>query len=253
MSEASERAERLERRLRDFRLPSFLAHYRGLADKARDGQWEPERYLEELAELEASERTDRRIARLLRESKLPRGKTLELGRLPEAVRGRTRWLCTGEFLEEATNVCVFGNPGVGKTHLMAAMGRALVERGQAVLFVKVQALVERLVEAKRELRLARELRRLDRYACVCLDDIGYIRQDRAEMEVLFSLLAERYERRSVMITSNLVFSQWNQIFHDDMTAAAAIDRVVHHSVILELTVASYRAEAARARTRGEEA
>ena len=102
-----------------------------------------------------------------------------------------------------------------------------------------------------ELRLARELRRLDRYACVCLDDIGYVRQDRAEMEVLFSLLAERYERRSVMITSNLVFSQWNQIFHDDMTAAAAIDRVVHHSVMLELTVASYRAEAARARTRGE--
>ena len=211
--------------------------------------------MDELLELETSERADRRIARLLREAKLPRDKTLEtlqLGRLPEAVRGRTRWLCTGEFLEQATNVCVFGNPGVGKTHLMAAVGGALVERGQPVLFVAVQALVERLVEAKRDLRLAREMRRLDRYACLCLDDIGYVRQDRAEMEVLFTLLAERYERRSVMITSNLVFSQWNQIFHDGMTATAAIDRVVHHSVILELTVPSYRAEAARARTQGEE-
>lgn len=255
MSAASQQAQRLEQRLRELRLPGFLAHYRDLAGKARDGQWEPERYLDELLELETSERADRRIARLLREAKLPRGKTLEtlqLGRLPEAVRGRTRWLCTGEFLEQATNVCVFGNPGVGKTHLMAAVGRALVERGQPVLFVAVQALVERLVEAKRDLRLARELRRLDRYACLCLDDIGYVRQDRAEMEVLFTLLAERYERRSVMITSNLVFSQWNQIFHDDMTATAAIDRVVHHSVILELTVPSYRAEAARARTQGEE-
>ncbi|MDE0264319.1 MAG: IS21-like element helper ATPase IstB [Bryobacterales bacterium] len=255
MSAASQREQRLEQRLRELRLPSFLNHYRDLAGKARDGQWEPERYLDELVELETSERADRRITRLLREAKLPRGKTLEtlqLGRLPEAVRGRTRWLCTGEFLEQATNVCVFGNPGVGKTHLMAAVGRALVERGQPVLFVAVQALVERLVEAKRDLRLARELRRLDRYACLCLDDIGYVRQDRAEMEVLFALLAERYERRSVMITSNLVFSQWNQIFHDDMTAAAAIDRVVHHSVILELTVPSYRAEAARARTQDEE-
>lgn len=155
-------------------------------------------------------------------------------------------------LEQATNVCVFRNPGVGKTHLMAAVGRALVERGQPVLFVAVQALVERLVEAKRELRLARELRRLDRYACLGLDNFGYVRQDRAEMEELSVLLADRYERHSAMITSNLVFSQWNQIFHGDMTAAAAIDRVVHHSVILEQTVPSCRAEAARAGTQDEE-
>ena len=110
------------------------------------------------------------------------------------------------------------------------------------------------MEAKRELWLARKLRCLDRYAGVCLDDIGYVRQDRAEMEVLFSLLAEHYERRSVMITSNLVFSQGNQIFHDDVTAAAAI--VIgeqHHPVMLELTVESCRAKAARARTQGEEA
>ena len=221
----------------------------GLAAKSRDGLWEPERYLDELVEQEAIERAHRRIEQLLWEAKLPRGNTLEtlqLGQLPEAARGRTRWLCTGECLQLATNVCVFGNPGVGKTHLLAAVGRVFVERGQPVLFVATQALVERPVEAKWELR------RLDRYACLCPDDIGYVRQDRAEMELLVALLAERYERRSVMITSILVFSQWNQIFHDDMTAAAAIDRVVHHSVVLELAVPSYRAGAARARTQDEE-
>ena len=179
-------------------------------------------------EQEAIERAHRRIEQLLWEAKLPRGKTLEtlqLGQLPEALRDRKRWLCTGQFLHLATNVCLFGNPGVGKTHRMAAVGRVLVERGQPVLFMAVQALVERPVEAKRELQ------RLDRKACLCLDDIGYVGQDRAEMELLFALLAKRCERRSVMITSIPVFSQWDQIFHDEMTAAAAIDRVVHHSVI----------------------
>ena len=132
---------------------------------------------------------------------------------------------------------------------MAAIGHDLVRAGHAVLFTAVSELVEKLLEAKRDLRLSRELQRLDRFACLALDDIGYVQQDRCEMEVLFTLLAERYERRSVMITSNLVFSKWDQIFKDPMTTAAAIDRVVHHSVILELTVPSYRAEAAQRRVR----
>ncbi len=125
----------------------------------------------------------------------------------------------------------------------------LVRAGHAVLFTAVSELVEKLLEAKRDLRLSRELQRLDRFACLALDDIGYVQQDRSEMEVLFTLLAARYERRSVMITSNLVFSKWDQIFKDPMTTAAAIERVVHHSVILELTVPSYRAEAAQRRVR----
>ena len=123
----------------------------------------------------------------------------------------------------------------------------LRQPGHATLFAPARALTERLAAAKRELRLSRELDRLDRFACLLLDDIGYVRQDRAEMEVLFELLAQRYERRSVMLTSNLVFSQWHEIFPDKMTAAAAIDRVVHHSVILELDIPSYRAEQARQR------
>ncbi len=157
------------------------------------------------------------------------------------------WLARGEFLAEADNICIFGNPGTGKTHLMAALGWQLVTRGHPVLFAPARALMERLTVAKRELRLNRELDRLDRYQCLLLDDIGYVRQGRTEMEMLFHVLAERYERRSVMLTSNFVFSQWDQIFPDAMTAAAAIDRVVHHSQILELDIPSYRSEAARQR------
>ena len=237
-------------RLKELRLPSFAAHCERLAEQARKQAWDPLRYLAELAAVETVERADRRVARLAKEARLPRGKTLEtldLLRLPKGVRGRLPVLCEGDFLAAAVNVCVFGNPGAGKTHLMAALGAELVQRGHSTLFAPARALTERLAGAKRELRLSRELDRLDRFECLLLDDIGYVRQDRAEMEVLFELLAQRYERRSVMLTSNLVFSQWQRIFPDKMTAAAAVDRVVHHSVILELDIASYRAEQARRR------
>lgn len=247
-------APTLELRLKAFRLPSFLTYYAGLAEQAAQGGWSHVQYLDELAAVEAAERAERRIVRLLTNSKLPRDKTLatlELGRLPRSVRTQLTRLAEGQFLEGATNLCVFGHPGTGKTHVVSALGHELVRQGHSVLFTPVSSLVERLLEAKRDLRLTRELRRLDRIECLVLDDIGYVQHDRAEMEVLFALLAERYERRSVMITSNLVFSQWDRIFKDPMTTAAAIDRVVHHSVILELNVASYRAEAAQKRTRSK--
>ena len=244
-------SDTLELRLKAFRLPSFLAHYAALAAHAAKGGWSHEHYLDELSALEAAERAERRIARLLGNSKLARDKTLatlDSGRFSAPVRTQIARLVEGHFLEGATNLCVFGNPGTGKTHVVSALGHELVRQGHSVLFTPVSSLVERLLEAKRDLRLTRELRRLDRIECLILDDIGYVQHDRAEMEVLFALLAERYERRTVMITSNLVFSKWDQIFKDAMTTAAAIDRVVHHSVILELNVKSYRAEVAHQRS-----
>lgn len=235
--------------LKQLRLPSFAAHCERLAGQARQQGWDPLRYLLELAQVEAVERQERRVARLARQARLPRGKTLrtlDRQRLPAAVRGRLPELCEGAFLKDAVNVLAFGRPGVGKTHLLCAVADELVQRGHPTLFSSARALTERLAVAKRELRLNRELQKLDRVQCLLLDDIGYVRQDRTEMEVLFELLAHRYERRSVMLTSNLVFSQWETIFPDKMTAAAAVDRVVHHSVVLELDIPSYRAEQARA-------
>jgi DNA replication protein DnaC len=250
MSTAMTRDDTLELRLKALRLPSFLAHYIELAERASAEGWTPVRYVAELVMLEASERADRRITRLLHEAKLPRDKThatLDMNRFAVALRGQIKQLLRGEFVAGATNICLIGQPGTGKTHVMAALARALIERGHPVLFASVASLVERLLDAKRNLRLARELKRLDSFDCLALDDIGYVQHDRAEMEVLFALLAERYERKSVMITSNLVFSKWDQIFKDPMTTAAAIDRVVHHAVVLEFTGPSVRAEAAAQR------
>jgi DNA replication protein DnaC len=143
-----------------------------------------------------------------------------------------------------------GRPGAGKSHIACALGHALVEQGRPVLFTSTSALVQRLLAAKRDLRLPKELAKLDHFECLILDDIGYVQHDRDEMEVLFTLLAERYERKSVIITTNLVFSEWNRIFKDPMTTMAAIDRVVHHSVVLDLmAVDSYRAEVAGAKSK----
>ena len=154
-------------------------------------------------------------------------------------------LATGAFLETATNVLAFGLPGVGKSHALCAVGHALVEAGHSVLCAPAYALVQELLGAKRDLDLPRALRKLDLYELILLDDLGYVQQSPDEAEVLFTLLAERYERRSVMVTSNLVFSQWDRIFRDQMATAAAIDRLVHHAVVLEFDVPSYRTDRSR--------
>ena len=147
----------------------------------------------------------------------------------------------------------FGLPGTGKTHAACALGHWLIEAGHSVYFTPAYRLVQELLAAERDLALPRVLRKLDQFEVLILDDLGYVQQDPAEAEVLFTLLAERYERRSLVITSNLVFSQWDQIFRNPMATAAAIDRIVHHSVILEFDVPSYRTEAAQQRTREESA
>ncbi len=238
----------LEMMLRQLRIPSFLKHYSTAAVLAEREGWSFARYLHHLAESELEERRTRRIERYLKQSALPLEKTpatLELDRFPLKVRRQFESLCEGGFVERAHNVLAFGKPGRGKTHLLSAIAWSLVQRGYRVLFTPAYKLVQKLLVAKRDLELEQLLRRLDKYDVIVLDDIGYVQQDREEMEVLFTFLSERYERRSVMISSNLVFSQWDQIFKNPMTAAAAIDRLVQYSVILELTGPSIRAEQAK--------
>jgi DNA replication protein DnaC len=206
----------------------------------------------EVLELEAQERHERRITRLRRASKLPPGKTfdtLDESRLPPALIRRLHEIADGDVLDDATNVLAFGLPGVGKSHAICAVGHALVDRGHAVLFMPTYSLVQELLAAKRNLELPRALRKLDHFAVLILDDVGYIQQSPEEAEILFTLLAERYERRSVFITSNLVFSQWDRIFRDQMATAAAIDRLIHHAVLLEFDVASFRTEQATRRSK----
>lgn len=197
----------------------------------------------ELLKLEAGERHERKVARLLKASQLPPTKTfatLDEGALPRPLVQKLRQLVEGGFPDDAMNLLLFGLPGAGKTHAACAVGHALVQKGYSVLFTPTFRLVQDLLAAKRDLALPRALRKLDLYDVVILDDLGYVQQSPEEVEVLFTLLAERYERRSLVITSNLVFSAWDRIFKNPMTTAAAIDRLVHHAVILEFDVESYR-------------
>jgi DNA replication protein DnaC len=235
--------------LRALKLPTIARHAEEVAELAERDGWTFVRYLHHLVELEVLERKRRRIERNQRQSELPADKTLatlKRSRLPTKVAKMLPTLCEGNFVERGDNLLAFGRPGRGKTHLVCAIGHELIHRGYRVLFVATYALVQRLLAAKRDLRLEQELEILDGFDAVVLDDLGYVQQSREEMEVLFTFLAERYERRTVMITSNLVFSEWDRIFKDPMTTAAAIDRLVHHAVILEMTGTSIRIEEAQA-------
>jgi len=234
--------------LRALKLPTVARHAAEIAALAEREAWTFLHFLHHLAELEVQERRRRRTERRLSESQLPREKTLATlvrSRLPAKVNRTLSTLCEGHFVERGENILAFGLPGRGKTHLVCAIGHELIAGGHRVLFTATFALVQRLLIAKRELRLEAELAVLDGFDAVLLDDIGYVQQSREEMEVLFTFLAERYERRSVIITSNLVFSEWDRIFKDPMTTAAAIDRLVHHATILEMTGSSVRADEAK--------
>jgi DNA replication protein DnaC len=211
--------------------------------------------LAEVLDLEAQARRDRRVERLRRASRLPPAKTFETlddERVPRPVLIKARELARGDFVDRAENVLLFGRSGVGKSHVACALGHALVEAGTSVLFTPTFELVQHLLAARRDLTLPRALRALDSFDVVILDDLGYVQQTPDEAEVLFTLMAERYERRSLMITSNLVFSEWERIFKNPMTTAAAIDRLVHHATILEIDRTSVRAEEAKLRKEGKQ-
>ncbi len=244
--------ETLQQHLRTLRMPTAVQVVEETLASAQKENWALETLLLELLEQEMEGRRVRRITRLQKAARLPVAKTLatfDQARLPLQIRRLLPQLCTGAFLDRTENLLVFGLPGRGKTHFAAAVGHALVNLGRSVFFTPTYRLVDRLLRARRDLELEAELRRLDRFEVLILDDIGYVQQSRKEMEVLFTLLAERYERRSVVITSNLVFSQWDQIFKNPMTTAAAIDRVVHHSIIVEFgqEMSSHRADQAALR------
>jgi len=238
--------------LKELHLPGIRESFEQKAAEALQEQAGPLTYLRELLELESTQRREKSVQRRLRESNLPLEKsfeTFDLNRLPRKLIHQVTVLRDGSFLDRRENILAFGCPGAGKSHLLAALGQELVRTGRRIYFTATSLMVQELLRAKSELRLDKYLKKLTLFDALIIDDIGYVQQDRQEMEVLFTLLAARYERGSVMITSNLQFSKWETIFKDPMTTAAAIDRLVHHSVILELDVPSYRMEQAQQKKR----
>ena len=240
--------ECLERQLRELHLPSFRTSYEELARQAERETYSYEHFLLELCARECQERRTKRIDRLLRQARLPLEKSLEtfdLKRLPAKLARQVQSLREGNFVDRQENLLAFGKVGSGKTHLLCGLAQEQARAGRRVLFTTSSLLVQELLLAKRDLKLKGVLKRLAGFEVLLIDDLGYVQQSREEMEVLFTLLAERYERGSVWLTSNLPFSKWESIFKDPMTTAAAIDRLVHHSVILELNLPSYRLEEAQ--------
>ena len=234
--------------IKALKMPLVLEHFAEYAETATKERWGFEQYLYQLLTIEREARNERRIQTLLRMSKLPLSKTLDTldrTRFPRTINQQIAVLIEGSFLERCENVLAFGNPGAGKSHTLCAIGHELVLKGHKVLFKNCEMLVQELLVAKREYLLPEMLKKLGRYEALIIDDIGYVQQNREEMEVLFTLLADRYERASTMITSNLPFSEWEKIFKDPMTTAAAIDRLVHHSMIIEINLNSYRLEQAK--------
>ncbi len=242
---------RLAEYLKELRLATIRERFEEAAQQAVQESLGYERYLLDLVQRETEVRQHRRIERLLRASDLPLEKTLEtfeLSRLSPKVVQQVNLVRQGFFLDKHENVLAFGNPGSGKTHLLCGIAQELVRQGRRIWFSTCALFVQKLLVAKRDLVLPQVLKTLGKFDGILIDDIGYVQHNREEMEVLFTLLAERYEQGSLLITSHLAFSQWDKIFKDPMTTVAAIDRVVHHSVIVELNSPSYRMEQAQQRT-----
>lgn len=242
---------RLPLLLSELRLPTVARLWPDFAERADREGWPAARLLAALAELEVAERVQRRIQRHLQEARLPPGKTLdsfEFAAVPTLSRAQIVALAAGDsWLEKGTNILAFGPPGSGKTHIAAALGHALVDNGFRVLFTRTTDLVQRLQAARQDLSLASAIDKLDKYDLLILDDLSYVHKSQAETSVLFELISARYERRSLMITANAAFGAWDQVFPDKAMTVAAIDRLVHHAVILEMNVESYRRRTALTR------
>jgi DNA replication protein DnaC len=235
--------------LTELRLRAMLASFEDTARRAEKETLSYEQYLLELSDRECEQRQGNRIRRLLQDSRLPLEKSLanfDVKRLPAKVSRQMKVLLDGGFLDRRENLLAFGNPGAGKSHLLCALAQEVIStQGRKIKYTTCALLVQDLLVAKRELQLRQEIKKLAKYEGLIIDQMGYGQQSREEMEVLFTLLAERYERGSVLLTSNLPFSRWEEIFRDTMTTAAAIDRLVHHCIILELNIPSYRMEQAK--------
>ena len=234
--------------LNDLRLPTIKTLWPQFAERADREGWPAARFLAAIAEHELAERSQRRITRHLAEAHLPPGKTLDsfaFEAVPMISKAQVMAMAAGDnWLAKGANVLMFGPPGGGKSHLAAAIGLALIENGWRVLFTRTTDLVQKLQLARRELQLEAALAKLDKFDLLILDDLAYVSKDQAETSVLFELISARYEHRSIMITANQPFGEWNKVFPDPAMTLAAVDRLVHHATIFEMNVESYRRRSA---------
>lgn len=230
--------------LKQLYLSTMYRNWESVTKEAEEQRWSYPRYLATLSEQEVTARYNKRVQRHTKESKLPLSKTIATFNFSvaksinqaqiEALAENPSWV------KNAENIVIFGPSGVGKSHLSAAIGHAMITHGIRVLFTSTTDLVQKLQVARKEYKLPDALNKLSRFPLLILDDIGYVKKDEHETSVLFELIAHRYESESIIITANQPFSEWDSIFPDNMMAVAAIDRLIHHSTIINIKEASYR-------------
>jgi DNA replication protein DnaC len=226
-------------------LPTIKRVWEDMAAEAVEKGWSGPEYLTKLCEQEVAGRESRRLKRHMAEAQFPRGKSIEtfdFTMVTGVTKSKALALASGDaWVKDGMNILIFGDSGAGKTHLASAIGEKLVENGFRVLFTRTTEIVQKLQAAKKTLSLPSALDKLDKYDCLCLDDFGYVKKDESETSVLFELISERYERKSMIITCNQRFKDWDSIFLDKQMAIAAVDRLVHHATIIEIEVdESYR-------------
>jgi DNA replication protein DnaC len=233
----------LRSNLKLLRLPAMQAEFQKLAREAADAGEGHEQYLLRLSELEVAARSANALQARIRAADFPVQKdfdTFDFAAVPGLNKLKVLELARGDWIEQKTNACLIGSPGTGKTHVAVALGLAACRRGRRVRFVTAAGLVTQLEEAQKQYQLDRVLRQLDRVELLICDELGYLSFSRAGAELLFQVFAERYERRSLLVTSNLAFSEWGQIFQGERMTAALLDRLTHRCQIFEMNGESYR-------------
>lgn len=233
----------LEEHLKALRLPSFAKSYQQVEKQCTHANRSYTEFLAILAEEEVAKRTESAIKRRINAAKFPRLKTLDtfdFAAQPAIKKPQILQLAQCQFIAEGSNVIFIGPCGTGKTHLSIAVGHAAAVKGYRVYFATAAGLINSLVEANHEYRFAKKMKQLSRFDLIICDELGYIPFDRQGTDFLFQLVAARYEMGSMIITTNIPFGEWTNVFHDSATAAAVIDRLVHHSTIVQIQGDSYR-------------
>lgn len=233
----------LKGNLKQLKLPTMLSEWEKLAREAAAKNEAYEGYLLRLTEAEVATRSANALANRIRTASFPVVKdfdTFDFTATPSLSKQKVLELARGQWVEEHTNCCLIGNAGTGKTHVAVALGLAICRLGKRVRFVTAANLVTQLEEAQQQHRLDRLLTQLDRLDLLVIDELGYLSFSRGGAELLFQVFADRYERRSVLVTSNLAFSEWGSVFQGDRMTAALLDRLTHRCVIFEMNGESYR-------------
>lgn len=233
----------LRANLKQLRLPTMLAEFDKLAREAAQNNQSFEDYLLRLTEMEVATRAANALANRIRQASFPVIKELEgydFSALPSLNKQKILELARGDWIRQRDNCCLIGSAGTGKTHLATALSLAACREGLRVRFFTAASLVNRLEEAQKQYQLDRFLAHLDRIELLVCDELGYLSFNRTGAELLFQVFADRYERRSLLLTSNLAFSDWGQIFQGERMTAALLDRLTHHCHIFEMNGESYR-------------